>query len=89
MSKIKLTPTGGISSTYTYGPRLLNARCNGLSISPDDTFALTYNSINNTVDKIDLTENINLDTSNLNSGSYIIKIKLINGTVLENKIVIK
>ena len=33
--------------------------------------------------------NINFDTSNLVSGTYIIKIKLINENILENKIVIK
>ena len=34
-------------------------------------------------------KNINFDTSNLFSGTYIIKIKLINENILENKIVIK
>ena len=45
-----------------------------------------YNSIGQ---KILETENINFDTSNLVSGTYIIKIKLINENILENKIVIK
>ena len=45
-----------------------------------------YNSIGQ---KILETENINFDTSNLFSGTYIIKIKLINENILENKIVIK
>ena len=39
--------------------------------------------------KILETENNNFDTSNLVSGTYIIKIKLINENILENKIVIK
>ena len=45
-----------------------------------------YNSLGK---KILEEKNNNFNSSKLNSGTYIVKIKLMNGNILENKIVIK